>query len=331
MISPNRRLQRIVTSLLAAFAALSLAAQEQPPADQVRQLRLAGELEAAHELALRALATDAGEEVTVHLHLELARIADRVGLHRNSRPVASATEHVERAAAANRTANDELIAAVELARAEIAYRQEMASREFVRTRQHAELALTMFTVAGDGHGMAEAVHRLGLIALQRRELEPARVLFDESLRLDQSAGERPFFRGEYERHIAFVELFAENPAAALPHLQQSLAARREAGAIDASIFAAATLASTLLDLELLEDVQPVIEYGQEVASRIATPRGRAQIGLIAGRYHSLKGNAEAAREAFELARANAIEVGLEAMAEQASSGLTALLSCEPSC
>ena len=101
---------------------------------------------------------------------------------------------------------------------------------------------------GDAHGEADAVHLLGLIRMQRGELEAARALFERSLELDATGGHRTFFRGEYERHVGFVLLEQGNRPAAVPYFERSLEFRREAGAIDASLFAANSLAGTLIVL-----------------------------------------------------------------------------------
>jgi hypothetical protein len=80
----------------------------------------------------------------------------------------------------------------------------MREREFPIAEKHAQLAIDMFHEIGDRHGEAEAVHRLGLIEMQRGNMESAHELFDRSLEVDRAAGERTFFRGEYERHVGFV-------------------------------------------------------------------------------------------------------------------------------
>jgi tetratricopeptide (TPR) repeat protein len=160
--------------------------------------------------------------------------------------------------------------------------------------------------------------------MQRRELDEARRLFDESLRLDQEAGERVFFRGEYERHIAFVDLFEERPTDAVPHLERSLEARQAAGAIDAGVFAAATLASTLLDLNRGEEAQRAVEFGLQASRGLDFPRGGASMELAAGRYYLVVGDVDAARTAFENAIRHAEAASLTAMAAEAEDALQAL-------
>ncbi|NKB89307.1 MAG: sulfatase-like hydrolase/transferase [Acidobacteria bacterium] len=290
---------------------------------RVRELRLAGHLDAAQDLA-EAQLHRAADPVAAQLHIELARIADRFGLHNNRRPVAEAMEHIERAAEFARDGGRRLAADVEMARAQMLYRAEMAGREFTMARRHSVSALAAYQDLDDEHGQAEATHLLGLVAMQRRELVEARRLFDESLRLDQAAGERTFFRGEYERHVAFVELFEDRPATAIPHLQRSLRARRTAGAVDASVFAASTLASTLLDLGRDDEAGPVIEYGVAVSRELDFPRGGAQIELVAGRFYRATGDQVAARAAFERALEHALSANLEGMANSARQALNEL-------
>jgi tetratricopeptide (TPR) repeat protein len=307
---------------LVAAGASQGAAQDADPLASIRQLRLRGALTEAQALAerdLRDASGNPGREIA--LRLELARIHDRTGLHRNTRPVAAVLEQIEAAAALAGATGPAHRAQVELARAEYHYQAEMAGRTFPTASAHARRAIALFQQVGDGHGEADAVHLLGLIHLQRRELEPARALFDSSLARDRAAGERAFFRGEYERHIGFVFLFAQDAPAAIPHLERSLALRREVGALDASLFAALSLASALVDLGRLDDARPHLLYALMVAERIDSPAGKAMTGLALGRLHQRAGDGEAARVAFELALAAAESIGYASIATQARAAL----------
>jgi tetratricopeptide (TPR) repeat protein len=287
---------------LACFLLLPHTATAQAPRDieHIRAARLLGALAEAQQMAEQHLT--AGElrpADRVALHLELARIHDRYGLHQNTRPVAEALEHVEAAARAADDDAGELLAAVALARAEMWYRAEMRERTFAEAARHAHQALDLYRQLGDRHGEAEAVHRLGLIALQRRSLDTARAHFEKSRDLDIAAGARPFFQGEYERHIAFVSMFAGDAATAIPHLERSLALRRASGAIDASMFAANTLASALVAVGRAEEARAPLLYAVTVADALASPVGRARNGLVAGRLYAALRDADAARIAFE--------------------------------
>jgi hypothetical protein len=71
------------------------------------------------------------------------------------------------------------------------YRAEMNARQFPSATEHARRAVELYRRLGDRHGEAEAVHRLGLIELQRRNLGAARLLFEESRELDVAGGESP--------------------------------------------------------------------------------------------------------------------------------------------
>jgi len=317
-------------ALCVCVTTLGALAQEIASIDQVKAARLRGELSSAQAMAQRALATgtlDATGEVM--MRLELASIHDRFGLHENTRPVAGALAQVDSAALANVIGDPRLDAAIELARSEFEYRAEMAEREFLRATVHAERARELFAALGDGHGEAEAVHRLGLIRLQQGRLNDARELFDRSLALDRSAGERPFFRGEYERHVAFVELFSGDTEAAIPHFRRSLDARRRAGAIDASLFAANSLASALVDIGRAEEAQPYLDYAMTVARQVSSPVGRARNSLVLGRIHEATGNHAAARAAFESALRVADSIGLSSVARQARSALAAFREPPP--
>ena len=261
-------MQALVLAVMMASATASV--------DEVRTLRLRGELDAARALAESALA-EAGvdPDVAIELHLELASIEDRVGLHRNTRPVALALEHVRRAEALVERASFVAEAKVELAKADYYYRAEMSERQFPTATVHADRAIELFRGLNERRGEADAVHRRGLIAFQRRELELARRLFVRSLELDRISGERVFFRGEYERHMGFIYLVRGEVERAIPYFERSLAARREAGAIDASMFAAVTLASALVDVGRFGDALPHVTYAMMLAEKFDSPVGKS--------------------------------------------------------
>ena len=80
----------------------------------VRSSRLAGALAEAQALAQDTLSCHGlAPEIGVALHLELARILDRVGLHRNTRPVLQALDHVHAAAAVIPAPSPDLAAALD--------------------------------------------------------------------------------------------------------------------------------------------------------------------------------------------------------------------------
>ncbi len=300
-------------------------AQATPEVEAIRSARLRGALDEARHMAERGLAEpDLQPADRVALHLELARIHDRYGLHHNTRPVAAAMEHVEAAAREPGADATDLLAAIELARAEMMYRAEMNARQFPSATEHARRAVELYRRLGDRYGEAEAVHRLGLIELQRRNLGAARLLFEESRELDIAGGERPFFQGEYERHIAFVELFEEDVDAAIPHLQRSLDLRRRSGAIDASMFAANTLASALVTAGRAGEARQPLSYAMTVAESLASPVGRARNGLVAGRLYAALGDTDAAVLAFEQVVQLADSLGAQSLGAAAEAELDML-------
>jgi tetratricopeptide (TPR) repeat protein len=307
-----------------AWIACAAGAQADDALSQISSLRLAGQLVEAQELAEDLLSKSPAPFETVRLHLELAKIHDRFGLHQNTRPVAAALAHINKAAEAAEPGHRESEALIELARADYFYRAEMAEREFPEAERRARHAIKLFQQLEDSHYEAEAVHRLGLIELQRGNLDLARELFEQSLLLDQQAGERKFFRGEFERHVGYVLLMQGNNENAIPYFKRSLELRREVGAIDASQFAASTLASSLVNAGRLDEAWPIIEYAMMVAQKIDSPVGMAQIGLVQGRLHAKTGDKRAAQLAFEMTIDIAKSVAYSSMVELASKELDAL-------
>lgn len=307
------------------LAAKSTCAQYDP-VEEVRTLRLAGHLDEAHQLATGTATSTRDQALRFQLFLELARIHDRYGLHRNTRPVTEALRMIEQAAeiAAQHPDNDRMQADIELAKADYYYRAEMIEREFPTAESHASNAIEMFAELGDHHGRAEAVHRMGLIEMQRGSLESARELFEESLEHDIAGGERVFFRGEYERHVGFVILMQGDREAAVPYFERSLAARQEAGAIDASLFAAGTLAASLVELGRLDDARPVLFYATDVGEAVDSPVGRARVGLTLARLRVKEGNIPGARSAYEMTIGLAESVDYTSVAATARSELANL-------
>lgn len=244
--------------------------------EAIRDYRLQGQLQVALDLATEQL-VKADDEYAMALHLELAKIHDRIGLHANTRPVAAALRNIKDADALVGPLDKRARAKVDLAYAEYYYRAEMADRDFEQATHYADLALDEFRELEDAHGQADAVHRFGLINLQERELDEALGQFEESLRLDRLAGERPLLRADYERHAGFVYALREQYPAALPFFERSLDFRQQAGATDPAMFAAISLASVLVELERDEEAVPHLKYAEAIAEYIDSAAGRARV------------------------------------------------------
>lgn len=318
-------LYRAAIGIFFLFDIAVVFAQAPDPIADVRALRLRGALAEARTLAERELGA-APPPLEVALRLELARIHDRIGLHHNTRPVAAALEQIEAAAALAASLDVSSRAQVELARAEYYYRAEMLGRAFATALAHANRAAELFRSLGNSHGEAEAVHRLGLISMQRGELAEARGHFDRSLELDRAGGERAFFRGEYERHVAFVLLMGGNTEDAIPYFERSLALRRSAGAVDASLFAAGSLASALVELGRHDEAKPHLLYALMVAEQIDSPMGKARTGLTLGRYYEGIRDPGGARIAYAFTRDIAAAIGYTSVESQAREALARLQS-----
>ena len=309
---------------LSSFLVTSPAPCADPSAvvDNVRSLRLSGALAEAQTLAQDTLSCDGlAPEIGVALHLEMAKILDRFGLHRNTRPVPQALDHVQTAATLISDPSPAVEAALELARADYYYRAEMRERKFPTATRHAETAIRLFREVGDRHGQAEAVHRLGLIHFQRRELETARELFEQSLELDDAGGSRVFFRGEYNRHVAFVHLLSGDVSGAIPYYERSLQSRKEAGAVDASMFAAVSLASALVEVGRAREAEAPLLYALMIADKIDSPAGRSRATLVLGKMYEALEEPRSAEHAFESTLEAARAIDYDSIASQAEEAL----------
>jgi tetratricopeptide (TPR) repeat protein len=292
---------------------------------EVRSLMWQGDLDQARMLAERALETgDIDDATRIRLHLRLARIHDRYGLHLNTRPVPEAREHVAAAESIFSDSTRDLEGHLELAKARYAYWREMTDREFPETIRHAETALELLRQAGDRHGEADALHRLGLAYLQRRDLVQARDYFDQSLQVDSLAGPRPIMLGDYERHVGYLYVIEGDTESAVPYFERSLEVRRQGGLTDQSLFAATTYASALVDIGRAREAHQPLLYAFMLAEKLNSPVGKSRAGVVLGEMYEQLGLEAAAVEAYEMTRRVATSVGYGSVERQAVEGLARL-------
>ncbi len=323
--------------LLALFASLSVINEPATLCDlpaeylpDIREQRLAGALVDAHSAANEMLDCVMPPEDRVALLIELATIEDRVGLHQNTRPVPAVQRAIDKAAQMATELGDASKAVVALAKSDYFYRAEMSERKFEQAEHHAKNAANLFEQLGDKHGQSDAVHRLGLIHFQRRtenpeqELERARELFELSRDLDEAGGARAHFCGEYGRHVGYIYYVRGDFDAALPYFEQSLECRKQAGAIDASLFAAQTLGSTLIRAGQPEKAEAPILYGLVVALRMDSPVGIARLSYTLGDMYLATSDDVAAREAYAVALGAAERVDYTSHVEASLAALAAL-------
>lgn len=269
--------------------------------EQLNAQYLAGKLDTAQSNAEKLLACpNAHAEETVTLHLKLAAIHDRRGLHFNTRPVAASLSHIDLAELASATANLVTKANVTLMRARYHYRAEMRDREFAEAEKYARLALSAFESEKDLYGQADAVHLIGLIFFQRRDLAPALEHFEKSLILENQTGEpRAIMLGDYGRHVGFVYLRQNKTEEAIGYLKSSLDARKAGKIWDAAMFAAITYASALADVGKLEDATATIQEALDIADRISSPSGKVRALATAGKIYEIHGDLRAAQTSYE--------------------------------
>jgi tetratricopeptide (TPR) repeat protein len=258
------------------------------------------------------------------LRLELARIHDRIGLHTNTRPVQAALWQIDRADSLAANLDPAARGSVAASYAYYYYRAEAAERVYSRSTEYVELAIALLREGDDSRKLSEAVHLLGLIHLQQRELDLAQQRFDESLELDESAGVRKWFLGEYHRHVAFVYSTADNWEAALPHFEKSLQFRKQAGAIDASLFAGISVGTALIRTGRPAQAQPYLDYAVGIADEIASPVGKARAWLALGEMYEHLENLQEARISYETARDAAASVEYRSLEGRAKAALLSL-------
>lgn len=246
---------------------------------QLREFRIEGRLSSVIRIGNDRL--ESADPLTAFgLHLEIAKAHDRIGLHTNTRPVAASLEHIQQAEILARGLGASERAHVQLAYAEYFYRAEMKERIFDVATRYANAALAACEEMEDTHCQADAVHRLGLIHLQRRELDEALRLFEESLRLDQIDDERLLLRADYERHVGFVYSLREDYKTALGYFMRSLDYRLEAEAVDAAMFAMISVAAVLAELGRDQHAMVYVQAAEKTAEKLDSDTGRARLASI---------------------------------------------------
>jgi tetratricopeptide (TPR) repeat protein len=178
-------------------------------------------------------------------------------------------------------------------------------------------------------GETDAVHRLGLIELQKRNLERARELFDRSLELSREGPYRPIFLSDYHRHVGFVDRLSQDWPAAIAHFEKSLAYRNEAGSRDYGLFARTMLGSALTDGGRAGEAGPYLEEALHIAGEIPSPVGELRATYYLGEmYEALEQPSEALR-AYRRADELATELGVASFQRAAREGVSRLTTSLP--
>ncbi|MEM7052670.1 MAG: tetratricopeptide repeat protein [Acidobacteriota bacterium] len=305
-----------------AFAACD---ELQQAPERVRQERITGSLAKAEAMAREALAcSEVSPGVALELNIELARTLRRAALHRNDRSAKDALAVLE--AAASLVAEDDRRgrATLDLALSDYHSGAELAQREFPQASRLAERARTAFAELGDAVGLTDATHRLGMIAFQRRELDKARTLIEESLTVSKRGPERPLFLGDYHRHLGFVLYVSEDLEGALPHFQKSLEYRLKANSRDASMFAYNMLGRALIAADRPAEAREPLEQALEIARQLPSPAGELRVTLNLGRLHEALQDRSSALAAFTKARDLAQRLESESYAKTATEAIDRL-------
>jgi len=110
----------------------------------------------------------------------------------------------------------------------------------------------------------------------------------------------------------------------LPHFKKSLQFRKEAGAIDASLFAAISLGAAFIRTGRPAEAQPYLHYAATIADEIASPVGSARAQMALGEMHERLNNLKDARISYEAARDAAALVKYKSVEVRAEAALQSL-------
>jgi len=267
---------------------------------KITKIHLKGELSKAVELSKNALqCSNVSLEDQVEIHLMLATIYDRIGLHNYSRPHPKNLAQIKIASSLTNNHGIKSQAKINLAYAEYYYRAEMPERLFPKAESFALDALKGFKIAKDLYGESDADHTLGLIYLQRSDFAQSRNYFDLSLKVENmSAAPRPRILADYQRHIGFIHFKLDEMEKALPYFFRSFNIRRDSGIEDAALFAAHSLASVLVNLGRTKEAYKAINYAIAMAEKLNSSYG-TMISLSAmGKIHEQSKELEFAKESY---------------------------------
>ena len=289
--------------------------------EAIQDERIRGSLNAA-ESAARALleCPDLDDGIELDVHIELARILDRQGLHSNTRPVEGVLEILGRAASKVKDGDLQAKAKLDYALATYFYRAETVAQSLETATRHAERALEGFRESSDVNGEADAIHLLGLIALQSGRLQEARECFDRSLEISREAPERLIFLSDYERHVALVDLRSGDRTSAIQHPRRYLEMRDRAESRDYGMFARTLLASVLIDEGEVDEAVPLLLEALEFSDRLPSPVGEMRATYQLARANEMSGKTAEAMTAYQRTLALATEVrsaGMQKAAEEA--------------
>ena len=296
----------------------------------IRNERITGSLAVAESEARRLLAyPDLEDNYLLELRIELAKILDRVGLHHNTRPVVESLEILKQAEAIVDAGDTVGQAAIELAMAEYFYRAEMSEREFPTAAEHGRRAQVLFRELDDPVGETDAVHRLGLIELQKGNLQEARKLFDRSLELSREGPYRPIFLSDYHRHVGFVDRAEGDHKAAIQHFEMSLEYRNEAGSRDYGLFARTMLGTALIDDGRPAEARAYLDQALEIAHDLPSPMGELRATDALGKLYEALGEKSEALRRYHRADELATKLGVESIQKAARDGVTRLTGTNP--
>lgn len=297
--------------------------------ERVAELRLNVRLDEAAAVLRVALDDHQGTEeveMRVRLTVELGEVLLRQGLHSNTTASDDLEHLLERSleeALASEKAN--LIGETHRILASYHYRRELAAdRLFSSASAHAQAARLAFQETGNAFGQARAIHRQGLIAFQRRDLERARDLFDEAMALYRTTRVDPEFEADIQRHSGFVDLVGGSPASAVEHFRRSLELRRKAGLRDGVMFALITLGSALLDQGNETEASELLREADREASQIGSKVGMARTAFYLGQLQERRGQGCAAREEFERSLAHSRSIDYRTFIAHATTALDAV-------
>jgi len=200
----------------------------------------------------------------------------------------------------------------------------MSERKFTVATENARRAEALFRDLDDPVGETDAVHRLGLIELQKSNLQEARKLFDRSLVLSRKGPHRLIFLSDYHRHVGFIDRASGDLERAILRFEKSLDYRNQAGSRDYGLFARTMLGTALIEGGRPEEAREYLEQALQIARDIRSPVGELRATYALGKMYETLGDFQEAVRRFRRAEEQAAELGVASIQKAAQDGVTRL-------
>jgi tetratricopeptide (TPR) repeat protein len=153
-----------------------------------------------------------------------------------------------------------------------------------RALPHFQRAAELFRRRNDARGEAESLFWVGTLEqVLLRDFGAARVALERAKRLTLETGDR-LVRSSVERHLGFVAMLSGDPAAARPHLEESVRLRRELEFWPGVVMALIALAEFEDEQHELASARRILDEAEALGREHGTHGALEAVGLARTRF-----------------------------------------------